>query len=111
MFRGGLHGVGSGVCGQDDVSTFPQNFADQIAHDRFIFDEQNGFRASAGCGGRLRRNSAFREFAGAWKIDSERCAQAWLAGDGDTRATLFYSAVKRGQAEAAALADFLGGEE
>src|SRR3984885_6582430 len=111
VFGGDLHGVGPGVCGEDDVSTFPQNFANQISHDRFILDEQDSFRPSAGCGARQRGNSAFGEIAGTWQVDSERGALAWLAGNRDAASTLFYNAVNGGEAEATALADFLGGEE
>src|SRR5271156_1348042 len=36
---------------------------------------------------------------------------AWRAGNGDAAATLFYDTINSGEAEAAALTDFFGGEE
>ncbi len=99
---GGLH---------DPVALLRQRGDDRVAHQWFVFDQQDRLAAHANL---WQRNAAGRTAVGGvghGKIDFKSGAEPQLAVDFDVPAALFDDSINRGQAQSRAGSNRLGGEK
>ena len=93
------------------VSGALEEHARELPDGRFVFDDQNCFRAPERARRRLDGGERLRRFVGDGQIHLERCPVPELAVNPDVPATLLDDAVHRREPQASTLAPFFGREE
>src|SRR5580658_1226723 len=98
--------------GLEDVVAFDaQELAGQLAHARFILDDENRLAAALNRGGLFLELDECSFALRLRKVNFKRRANAGRTVHPDETAALLHDAVHRGEAQSCSLADFLGGEK
>ena len=94
----------------DSIAKSAETGGQEVAHGRFVFDNQQGLMAPASPGaGTATASDAW--FGTGWKEHAESAALAWKALDLDPALVLLGDAIDSGKAKAGSLADIFGSKE